>query len=59
MGDVSSNLVAQTLGRDDSNLVAKLLVHVKIIAELAIPLLDDGASGFLDCLGANTTLMEN
>ena len=56
VGDVSSNLVAQTLGGDNSDLVAKLLVHVEIVAELAVPLLNDRASGFLNCLGANATL---
>jgi hypothetical protein len=58
VSDVSGNLVAQALGGDDSDLVAKLLVHVEIVSELAIPLLDDRASGFLDCLGANATLWE-
>jgi hypothetical protein len=58
VSDVSGNLVAQALGRDDSDLVAKLLVHVEIISELAVPLLNDRASGFLDCLGANATLRE-
>jgi hypothetical protein len=56
VGDVSSNLVAQALGGNNGDLVAKLLVHVEIVTELSVPLLDDGASGFLDCLGANTTL---
>ena len=56
MGDVSGNLVAQALGGDDGDLVAKLLVQVEIVAELGVPLLDDGASGFLDCLSANATL---
>ena len=56
MGDVSGNLVAQALGGNNGDLVAKLLVHVEIVTELSVPLLNDRASGFLDCLGANTTL---
>ena len=56
VGDVSCNLVAKALGGDNSDLVAKLLVHVEIVTELAVPFLDDRASGFLDCLGANATL---
>ncbi len=56
MSDVTSNLVAEALGGDDSDLVAKLLVHMEIIAELAVPFFNDRTSGFLDSLGANTTL---
>jgi hypothetical protein len=56
VSDVTRNLVAQALGGNDSDLVTKLLVDVEIIAELAVPLFDDGTSGFLDSLGANTTL---
>jgi hypothetical protein len=38
---ITRNLVAQTLRGDDSDFVAKFLVHVEIVAELPIPLLDD------------------
>ena len=41
MGDVSGNLVAQALGGNNGDLVAKLLVHVEIVTELSVPLLND------------------
>lgn len=53
MGGVTSNLVAKTLGADQSNLIADALVGLEVEGELRVVTLNDDLGGLLDGLGAN------
>jgi len=52
----TSNLVTKTLGSNDSNLVANLLVGLEIESKTGVVLLDQNAGSLLDSLGSNATL---
>jgi hypothetical protein len=58
VGDEASNLVAEALGGDDSNLIGNLLVGLEVQSEARVVLLDELASGPLDGLGSDTTLLK-
>lgn len=55
MRGISGNLVAQTLGGDDGNLVADPLVGLEVERELGVVTLDDDLGGLLHGLGADAT----
>lgn len=55
VGGVTSNLVAKALGGNDSDLIAKTLVGLKVERQLGVVALDDDLGGPLDCLGSNAT----
>lgn len=55
VGGVASNLVAQTLGSDDSDLVADALVGLEVESELGVVPLNDDLGGLLDGLGTDAT----
>lgn len=48
-------LVAQTLGSDDSNLIADPLVGLEVQSQLGIVSLNDDLGGLLNGLGTNAT----
>lgn len=50
-----ADLVAQTLGGDDSDLVADALVGLEVESELGVVPLNDDLGGLLDSLCANAT----
>jgi hypothetical protein len=52
----TSNLVAQTLRRDNSDLLNGALVGLEIGGQTRVVLLDDDARSLLDSLGTNATL---
>jgi hypothetical protein len=52
----ASYLVSQSLGLDDSNLIAEPLVGIKVQSELLIILLNENPGGPLDSFRAHTTL---
>lgn len=56
MGHEAGNLVAQTLAGDDGDLLADLLVDVKVHRQAGVVLLDDHPRGLLNGLGTNATL---
>lgn len=58
-GGEASNLVPQTLGGNDGNLLRNLLVGLEIIGEAGIVLLHQNPSRLLDGLGPHTTLNKN
>jgi len=55
MGGVTSDLVAETLGSDDGNLITDSLVGLEVKSELWVVTLNDGLGGLLDGLGTNAT----
>jgi hypothetical protein len=57
VGNISSNLVSKTLGGDDGNITADLLVDVEVKGQLGVVLLDNDASSLLDGLGSNAALL--
>jgi hypothetical protein len=58
MGSETSNLVPQSLGRDDSNFIADLLVGLEVQGQSWVVLLNENSRGLLDGFGANTTLKQ-
>ena len=52
--DVSCNLVAHPLGRDNSNLIDYTLVGVEIESQASVVLLNDSRGGLLNGLGTYT-----
>lgn len=57
MSGETSDLVAETLGRDDGDLIDDLLVGVEVDrVETRVVLLDQDASSSLGSLGTNSTL---
>lgn len=56
MSSVSGNLVAQSLGGDDGNLISETLVDLKVGGELGVVTLDDGFRGSLDGFRTDATL---
>jgi hypothetical protein len=56
VGDESGDFVPETLGRDDSDLSAYLLVGVEVKSEARVVFFDDQPRGLLNCLGTNATL---
>jgi len=55
MGGVTSNLVAETLGSDDGNLITDSLVGLEVKSELWVVSLNDSLGGLLDGLSTNAT----
>ncbi len=55
----TSNLVAEFLGGDNSDLLNDTLVGLEIISQASVVLLDDQLRGLLDGLGADATLWKN
>lgn len=56
MGGETGNLVAKTLGADDSDLIADALVGLEVEGEARVVLFNQDAGGFLDGLGSDATL---
>lgn len=52
VGGESSNLVSKTLGRNDGNLIADLLVGVEIESKTGVVLLDNNSRSSLDGFGS-------
>lgn len=52
MGGETGNLVAETLGRDDSNLASNLLVGLEVQSQARVVLLDENLGGLLDSLSS-------
>ena len=52
----TGDLVAETLGGDDGNLISDLLVGLEIISEARVVFFNDDARGFLNGLGADSAL---
>jgi hypothetical protein len=50
-----SNLVAQALGGDNSDLITDTLVGLEVQGELGVVSLNDDLGGLLDGLGTNAT----
>ena len=50
ISELSTDLVAKTLGGDDGDFIAQTLVGLKVKRELGIVALDDDLSGSLDGL---------
>jgi hypothetical protein len=50
MGGVTSNLVAETLRRNDGDLIADALVGLEVEGELGVVPLNDDLGGLLDGL---------
>jgi hypothetical protein len=50
-----SNLVAEALGSNDSDLITDTLVGLEVQGELGVVTLNDDLGGLLDSLGANAT----
>jgi hypothetical protein len=59
MSSVSSNLVPETLRRDDGNLIADPLVGLKVQRELWVVPLNDDLGGLLDGLGSDATHVDD
>ena len=57
MGRETRNLVAETLGRDDSDFIADLLVDLEVKSETGVVLLDDDSRSLLDSLCSYATLL--
>jgi hypothetical protein len=55
MRGVSSNLVPETLGGDDGNLIADPLVGLEVQRELGVVTLNDDLGGLLDGLSSDAT----
>lgn len=56
VGNKSGNLVSESLGRDNSDLTADLLVDVEVESQLGVVPLNDKTCGFLDSLCSYATL---
>eukprot|EP00351_Strombidinopsis_sp_SopsisLIS2011_P005191 CAMPEP_0116871824 /NCGR_PEP_ID=MMETSP0463-20121206/2327_1 /TAXON_ID=181622 /ORGANISM="Strombidinopsis sp, Strain SopsisLIS2011" /LENGTH=171 /DNA_ID=CAMNT_0004510937 /DNA_START=43 /DNA_END=559 /DNA_ORIENTATION=- len=52
----TSNLVSESLGLNDSNVINDTLVGVEVNGELTVVLLDDGSGGSLNSLYSNSSL---
>lgn len=50
-----SNLVAEALGSNDSDLITDTLVGLEVQGELGVVTLNDDLGGLLDSLSANAT----
>lgn len=50
-----TNLVAEALGSNDSDLIADTLVGLEVQGELGVVTLNDDLGGLLDGLGTNAT----
>ena len=55
MYSVSTNLVAETLGGNDGDLIADALVGLEVESQLGVVPLNDDLGGLLDSLGTNAT----
>jgi hypothetical protein len=55
MCGISGDLVAETLGGDDGNLVANSLVGLEVQGQLGVVPLNDDLGGLLDSLCSNAT----
>lgn len=53
--EVPSDLVSESLGRDDGDLLSDALVDVEVGGQAGVVFLDDVASSLLDSVGADTT----
>ncbi|GMT00139.1 hypothetical protein PENTCL1PPCAC_22313, partial [Pristionchus entomophagus] len=58
VGDESAILVAESLGGDESDLVADTLVGVEVVGHLSVVLLDDDLGGLLHGLGTDASHVE-
>ena len=52
----TSNLVSESLGLDDSNIINDTLVGMEVNGELTVVLLNDGSGGSLNSLYSNSSL---
>ena len=52
----TSNLVSESLGLDDSNVINDTLVGMEVNGELTVVLLNDGSGGSLNSLYSNSSL---
>ena len=52
----TSNLVSESLGLNDSNVINDTLVGVEVNGELTVVLLNDGSGGSLNSLYSNSSL---
>lgn len=55
VGGVTSNLVAETLGSDDGDLITDALVGLEVQGQSGVVTLNDDLGGLLDGLGTNAT----
>ena len=55
MREVPSDLVSESLGRNDGDLLGDALVDVEVGGQAGVVFLDDVASSLLDSVGADTT----
>ena len=55
VGGVTSNLVAETLGSDDGDLITDALVGLEVQGQSGVVSLNDDLGGLLDGLGTNAT----
>ncbi len=57
MGGETSNLVAQTLGCNNGNLIGNLLVGLEVEGETGVVLFNNDTSSLLDGFSSDTTLI--
>lgn len=55
MGGVTGDLVTETLGSNDGDLITDSLVGLEIESQLWVVSLDNDLGGLLNCLGTNAT----
>jgi len=55
MSDETGDLVSESLGGDDGNLLRDLLVQLEVHSQLRVVLLDNVSSGSLDSLGSDSS----
>ena len=56
MGGEAGDLVAETLGLDDSNVVDDSLIYMEVVGQLAVVLLNQCSGGSLNSLGPYSAL---
>lgn len=56
VGGETGNLVSESLGGDDSDLIGNTLVGLEVESETGVVLLDESTRSSLDGLGSNSTL---